>query len=484
MNIALTKGRATAPLCVDLDGTLVRSDLLHEAVFLLLRLNIFYLFVLPLWLLKGKAHFKAMIAERVMPDVDTVPYNQAVLDEIGTAREEGRPVLLVTASPARWAKAIADHLGLFDGVEASDGKTNLSSSTKARRLVDLFGQNGFDYIGNGRADVAVWDKARTAIVVPGERGANRYARTNTTAQTLDGQSTPSRRLKAWFKAIRIHQWLKNTLLFVSAILGARLLEVSSIWSLSIAFLSFSLCASSVYLLNDLLDIPVDRKHATKKSRPVAAGVLQVRETAVTSVLLLATAFALAATLPLKFMAVLVLYYATTCAYSFYIKRLLLIDVLTLAGLFTIRVLAGSAAIEGMISTWLLAFCMFFFLSLALVKRFVELNRQSGEAGWKTTGRSYHRSDLEPLSQGGMASGFAAVVVLALFIDSPQVVENYRHPEAIWLVCPLVLYIIMRIWILARRGEMHDDPVVFMMTDWRSQIMIAAGAAIMILSQVV
>ncbi|MEM9677555.1 MAG: UbiA family prenyltransferase [Pseudomonadota bacterium] len=482
MNIALTQETATTPLCVDLDGTLVRTDLLHEAVFLLLRLNAFYLFFLPLWLLKGKAHLKAQIAQRVTPDAETLPYNSSVLEEIGNARSQGRPVVLATASPTGWANAVAKHLGVFDSVEASDGQTNLSARTKANKLSGRFGKRGYDYIGNSKADIAVWEDAREALVVPGERAAGRYA-TASGARTLQADLGYGDRLKAWLKAMRVHQWLKNTLLFVSAILGVRFFDVSTIWTLGIAFLSFSLCASSVYLLNDLLDIPVDRKHASKMHRPLAAGRLQVHHVALASVCLLIAAFALAATLPLKFMAVLALYYAVTCAYSFYLKRLLLIDVLTLAGLFTIRVLAGSAAIEGIVSTWLLAFCMFFFLSLALVKRFVELERQSGQAGWKATGRGYQPCDLETLSQGGMAAGFAAVVVLALFIDSPQVVANYSHPQAIWLVCPLVLYILMRIWILARRGEMHDDPVVFMMTDWRSQIMIAAGALIMFLSQI-
>jgi len=448
---------------------------------MLLRLNVFYLFVLPLWAFKGKAHLKAQIAKHVTPAPETLPYNQAVLDEIKSARAEGRPIILATASPQTWGDAVSKHLDLFDSVEASDATTNLSSRKKADRLVALNGEQGFDYIGNGRADVAVWNHAREALVVPGEAAADRYAKSKS-ARTLAPQLSKSGKLKAWLKAIRVHQWLKNSLLFVPAILGVRFFDMTTVGSLMVAFIAFSLCASSVYLLNDLLDIPVDRNHPKKKERPLAAGTLQVHQVAVASGILLVAAFALAAFLPWRFMAVLALYYVITCTYSFYLKRLLLIDVLTLAGLFTIRVLAGSAAIEGIVSTWLLAFCMFFFLSLALVKRYVELNRQTGAAGWKATGRGYHRTDMETLSQSGMAAGFAAVVVLTLFIDSPQVAANYRHPEAIWLVCPLVLYILMRIWILARRGHMHDDPVVFMMIDWRSQIMIAAGAAIMFISQ--
>ena len=291
------------------------------------------------------------------------------------------------------------------------------------------------------------------------------------------------RWKLWLKAIRVHQWLKNTLLFVPSVLAFKFFDFGTILDLGLAFVAFSFCASSVYLLNDLVDIEVDRKHPTKCNRPIASGQLSVPDAVLGSVAMLCCSAWISLSLPLLFSLILLGYFAITCAYSFVLKRLLLIDVLALAGLFTIRVLAGAAAVGGEVSTWLLAFCMFFFLSLALVKRFVELDVREDEAGRENTGRGYRAQDLETLSQGGMASGFAAVVVLALFIDSPQIAANYARPEVIWLVCPLVLYLIFRIWILARRKEMNDDPVVFLMTDWRSQIMIAAGAIMMLISQV-
>ena len=488
MNIATYKGdikraaAAEAALCVDLDGTLIRTDMLHEAIFMLLRMNPLYLLMLPFWLIKGKAHLKAEIAARVSPDVEALPYNQKLIAWLKVQRARGREVILATASHRTYAEAIAGHLKIFDGIEASD-TVNLSGSAKAQRLVKRYGEKQFDYVGNGAADIPVWNVSRQAVIVGTERAALEYA-SRSHAVRFDTKEPYRSRLGLWVKAIRIHQWLKNTLLFVPAILAFQYFETATVVQLGIAFLSFSLCASSVYLLNDLTDMEVDRKHKTKHTRPIPSGMISVPDAILVSIVFQFCAFGFSLALPPAFTLVLAIYFCTTCAYSFFLKRLLLIDVLTLAGLFTIRVFAGSAAVGGVVSTWLLAFCVFFFLSLALVKRFVEVSNQLENAGRKETGRGYQAADLETLGQGGLASGFAAVVVLALFIDSPQIAENYHRPEFIWLVCPLILYLIFRIWILARRQEMHDDPVVFLMKDWRSQLMIGAGAVLMLVSQMV
>jgi 4-hydroxybenzoate polyprenyltransferase/phosphoserine phosphatase len=469
------------PLCVDLDGTLIKTDMLYEAVVLLVRQNPLNVLLLVFWLFKGKAFLKARIAEKVMPSADKLPYNQAVLDWLNDQKERGRSLILATASHKSYATAVAKHLGLFEQVEASCETTNLSSTRKADRLIESFGEGGFDYVGNSKDDVKVWDKARTAFIVGKERAAQLYLQNDNAFQIVETE--PARpRWKVWAKAIRIHQWLKNSLLFVPAILASQYFEFSTFVNLTIAFLSFGLCASSVYLLNDMVDVEVDRRHPTKKNRPLASGEIGMLQAGCVSLGMLVAGLALSLALPALFTLVLLLYFIITCAYSFVLKRLLLLDVLTLAGLFTIRVIAGATAVEGQVSTWLLAFCMFFFLSLALVKRFVEITTAEAEVNRAKTGRGYQTVDLETLGQGGVASGFAAVVVLALFIDSPEVAETYKYPQMIWLVCPLVLYIVFRIWILARRKEMHDDPVVFLITDWRSQIMIVAGAVIMLTSQ--
>ena len=474
---------ANLPLCVDLDGTLIAGDLLHESVFLLLKLNLFYLFLLPFWLLKGKPHLKTQIARRVQPDARNLPYNGPLIAWLRQEKNTGRKLILATASHETIANDVASHLNLFDEVEATSDETNLSGAAKAQRLEEIYGFKGFDYVGNAKDDIKVWDRANNAIAVGEDTAIRNYCKQNHAKRFAStSKASGLSPIKVWMKAIRVHQWLKNSLLFVPIVLGSRLLSITTAVDLSIAFFAFSFCASSVYLLNDLIDIDVDRRHKTKCKRPLAAGQISVSHASAASAALLVSAVALSSSLPLEFTAVLILYFVVTTAYTFFLKSFLLIDVLTLAGLFTLRVLAGSAAVESTVSAWLLAFCMFFFLSLALVKRFVEISTQLGGTSRETSGRGYQPVDLETLGQAGLGAGFAAVVVLALFIDSPAIAENYLSPQLIWLVCPLVLYLLIRIWILARRNQMNDDPVVFLMTDWRSQTMIAIGAVLMLMSQ--
>ncbi len=469
------------PLCVDLDGSLIRTDLLHEAVFAFLRGNLARIFLLAAWLVRGKAHLKAQLSARVQPDATNLPYTQELLELLKREKAEGRSLILATASPKSWADAVADHLGLFDDVIATTATENLAGSNKANRLAALFGEGGFDYVGNSKHDIAVWKQADTAIVVRPDLKARAWAKRNGVPIIADGH-VPATRLKTWAKAARVHQWLKNTLIFVPGVLSFDLLDMGSVATLLTAFFAFSLCASSVYLLNDVVDIDADRKHPTKCKRPIPAGRVSIQHAITGALACLLVAGSLATTLPWQFGAVLAVYAATTFAYSFLLKRVLLIDVFTLAGLFTIRVIAGSAVLLLPVSTWLLAFCVFFFLSLALVKRFVELQSIKPVSSEKLAGRGYRAEDIETIGQAGMASAFAAVVVLALFIDSPEIAQNYANPQMIWLVLPPVLFVAFRIWILARRREMHEDPVVFIMTDWRSQIMIAAGAIVMLGSQ--
>ena len=483
LKIATTEQpEGSRPLVVDLDGSLIRSDLLQEAVLLLARVNFLALFLLPLWIMRGKAHLKMQLANRVTPNASLLPYRLHLLEWLKAERAAGRTLVLATASPRSWALAVADHLGLFDRIESTDERVNLSGNAKAERLTSLYGQGGYDYVGNSMADYPVWDSAGTAVIVGHDRAARRYAG-QSVVDRLDDPGFQKPGWRVWLKAIRIHQWLKNALIFVPAILTSQVFSGAHIPALLIAFLAFSLSASSVYLLNDLLDIEADRKHRSKFTRPIPAGLVSPVSAVMVSMLFILTALAMSLALPVQFTAVLGLYLVTTTLYSFILKRMLLIDTLTLAGLFAIRVFAGSAAISAPISTWLLAFCIFFFFSLALVKRFVELDHQVDVKGARDTGRGYHSADLETLSQSGLASGFAAVVVLALYVDSPQMVQIYNRPELVWLICPLVLYMVVRIWILARRKEMNEDPVVFLMTDWRSQLMIAAGAVVMIIAQI-
>lgn len=472
-----TDGAEVRPLVVDLDGTLIRTDLLVESVFALLKLNILFGFLLPLWLFKGKAALKHEIAARVDIDAGLLPYHAEFLTYLRDQYASGRRLVLATASNERFAEAVSLNLGIFHDVLASSATVNLSGRRKLERLRALFGDRGFDYAANAKVDLPLWETASEAILVNPERGVKKAAaRQRKISQVFDDRTGFP--LKLYLKALRLHQWVKNLLIFVPLLMAHRFGDPLLVGQALLAFLAFGLCASSVYLLNDLLDLPDDRKHPTKRHRPFAAGSISIVNGAALIPGLLISAFTLALVLPVEFVGVLAFYYVITLAYSFRLKRAALVDVLTLAGLYTIRIIAGAAAVSVVPSFWLLAFSMFLFLSLALVKRFTELLTMQQQERTKTSGRGYATTDLETLSQFGSASAYMAVLVLALYINSEAVRDLYTHPEVIWLLCPLLLYMVTRIWLLARRDELHEDPVVFVIRDRRSQWLAAIGAALL------
>jgi 4-hydroxybenzoate polyprenyltransferase len=452
-----------------LDGTLLRSDLLMET-------GLAYVgsaplkFMTPLaWLTKGKASLKEGLALATEIDVSVLPYDPEVLELIHTARGRGQPVVLATASHHTLAQRVANHLQVFDSVLATSEGRNLSAQRKRDALVALYGERGFDYAGNAHDDVVVWGAARQAYVVNPHRGVERRA----AAQGNVAHVVRSNRagLKDWVKALRLHQWMKNFLVFVPALAAHQLGHLGAIATGMLAFLLFGLCASSVYILNDLLDLTDDRHHKTKHKRPFASGRLSIQSGLIVFPLLLVLSFAGAwLLLPPLFSAVLFVYYALTLAYSLLLKRLMALDVIALASLYTMRILAGGAAFTLPLTFWLLAFSMFIFLSLALVKRYAELRdaRQKGSLG-KARGRGYYPDDLEMISSLGASTGYLAVMVLALYVHDSETVALYAHPHYVWLACPLLLYWVTRIWMLTHRGEMHSDPVVFAMRDRNSLV---------------
>ncbi|MCC0032133.1 MAG: UbiA family prenyltransferase [Brucellaceae bacterium] len=465
-------------LAVDLDGTLIASDLLFESLFLLLRANPAYLFLLPVWYWRGgMARLKSEIAERVMPDIGSLPYREAVLEEMRIARSEGRKIVLATGSPERYAHAVADHLGQFDVVLATTPDRNLTAHRKRDLLNERFGEAGYDYMGNAKPDVVIFDSARKAIAVAPDKAAAAW-QADHGGKRIDA---PKPGWRTIVKMLRVHQWLKNTLIAVPVVLSHEYFNPQMIVACLLAFIAFSATASAIYILNDCFDLTLDRKHPTKRNRPFASGQLSIPFGMAAMGTLIAIAAVAASFLPGLFWLALGAYLVTTTAYSLSLKRMLLIDVLTLAGLYTMRILAGAAATGTSVSFWLLAFSIFFFLSLALVKRFVELKDTELEEGTRIAGRGYRPEDYEVISQAGLGSAFAAVLVLALYIDSDAVKEMYSTPWLVWPLSPIVLYIILRIWVLARRGEMHEDPVVFIMRDWRSQLMAAIGAGLLFIA---
>jgi 4-hydroxybenzoate polyprenyltransferase len=458
------------PLVVDLDGTLIRTDLLHESVFALIKRNVLYIFMLPLWLLRGKAHMKQQIADRVELKFDLLPYESEFLEYLRAEQKSGRRLILATASNAAFAEGVARHLGIFDDAVGSTPTENNSGSRKLRRIRALLNGADFAYAGNSRVDLPIWKESSGALLVNAPNGLrSRAEKVSTVVRVFDNKR---RVLLALMKAMRPHQWLKNILVFVPVVLTQQMSSAEMLMQSALAFISFSLCASSVYLLNDLLDLPSDRQHPKKRARPFAAGDLPILYGVVAKILLLGTSMLIALTLPPYFFPVLVLYYGCTMAYSLWLKRAALLDAVMLAGLYTLRLVAGAAAIFVAPTFWLLAFSMFIFMSLALIKRYSELILVQADGKGTLAGRAYQSVDTDTLAALGAASGYLAVLVLAFYINSDKVYQQYARPEALWLLCPMMMYWISRMWLLTRRGEMHDDPVVFTIRDKRTYVLAA------------
>jgi 4-hydroxybenzoate polyprenyltransferase len=464
------------PLVIDLDGTLVRTDLLHESVLQMVRRAPYLLFALPYWLLSGKAFFKRRVAEHFTPDFDSLPYDPEVLAWIREQRDDGPRIVLCTASDSAYAEGVASHLGLFDEVFGSDGKTNLSAHRKAELLVDRFGDRGFDYAGNSSADLEVWRDSRRAILVDTSASVGHRARQRCDVEREFPRNVP--RLSTWLRAIRLHQWLKNLLVFVPLAGAHQLGDLNLLWQASIAFLAFGLCASSVYILNDLADVQSDRHHPRKRLRPFASGALPAAQGIVAAAVLLVGAIALATAVTPSFLLWLGVYFALTLAYTFDLKRRPLVDCVALGALYTLRIVAGWSAVGMAASFWLLAFSLFLFLSLAFVKRYSELAAVVREGRIEAQGRGYIASDLQLVQTMGVAAGFNAVLLMALYINGDTVLRLYHRPEILWLAIPVVLYWISRMWMKAHRGDMQDDPLLYALRDRYSIacVVICAGIA--------
>ena len=454
------------PLCVDLDGTLILTDTLAESFLVAITEDARVLLQMPLWLMRGRAYLKHQLSQRVNLNVAKLPINQAVLEYLKAQREAGRRLILVTAADIRIAREVAAQVGLFDEVMASDGVENLAGRRKAEKLEKRFGKRGFDYAGNENRDLAIWASARRAIVVSSSPALARKAAKE--CEVEKAFIVPSPTIREWVKALRVHQWTKNLLIFVP-LLGAHAWGDFGKLAASVgAFVVFCLGASSAYILNDLLDLESDRLHVSKHRRPFASGRISLVTGAITGTFLcLAAVTMMLAALPWKFCATFAGYYVLTLLYSHVLKRIVLVDVFLLASLYCIRVLAGGNAASVSVSSWLLAFSLFIFLSLALAKRFTELRSLLSAKAPSIKGRGYQVVDLELVSTMGVASGYIAALVLAFYINNPTVTMLYSHPDALWAACIVILYWISRIWLFAHRGQLHDDPVVFAIKDRQS-----------------
>ncbi|SNT35984.1 4-hydroxybenzoate polyprenyltransferase, partial [Granulicella rosea] len=449
-----------APLCVDLDGTLVKSDTLVDAVLVLARQDFRHVLRIPGWIAQGKASFKRHVNEAVKLNVAALPYNRELLEYLYHQHAEGRELYLATAADRVMAERVAAHLDIFAGVFASDGAVNLAGKNKLAAFRERFGDR-FSYVGNASPDIPLLTACLDPMVAnptAGLRAGLKSAKVTPVRSFMDTSSP----IKAWLKAIRLHQWAKNVLIFAPLILAHSWFAGSIVASL-IAFVSFGLCASATYIVNDLLDLEADRQHARKRNRPFAAGNLSAISGVMVVALFLAISAGLALLLPVAaarlgqpliepmgFFGWLILYAFVTSAYSFLLKRVVMVDVIVLAGLYTIRIIAGAAATGIPISPWLGGFSIFFFLSLAFVKRFAELESLHSRGLAPANGRGYLVADIEQLRSFGTSAGYASVVVLTLYISAVDV-RLYHHGVRLWLLLPVMLLWLSQLWLLASRG---------------------------------
>ena len=453
-------------LVVDLDHTLLKSDMLFESFWSAIGRDWRNPFRSLLALTRGRAALKRYLAETAEVDVATLPYDPEVMAYVETWRSAGGRTALVTASDETIARDIADHLNLFDEAHGSDGAENLKGARKARFLVETYGEKQFSYMGDSKADLAVWAHAKRAITV--NLSKDMQARAAQVADEVEHLSTHTPAIGAYLGAIRPHQWIKNALVF-TPMLAAHQIDGATLFLALMAFVAFCLTASSAYVLNDLLDIEADRTHWRKRLRPFAAGRIPIASGAWMAAGLLLAGLLPALLIGPVFLAVIFGYFVLTTGYSLNLKRRIIIDICVLAGLYTTRIVAGGVATGLLPSAWLLAFSIFFFLSLAAVKRQAELVDNARQGKLKISRRGYRVDDLPIISMISISSGYAAVLVMALYVNSLAVTELYATPEALWGVCVVLLYWITRTVFVASRGNMHDDPVIYAVRDRISQI---------------
>ena len=445
------------PLVVDLDGTLLRSDLLLESALRLIRQRPSLALLMPLWLLRGRAYLKQRIFRLIHLDVSHLPLHEAFLSWLRDEKARGRRLVLATASDHEQACSTVQSLRLFDTVLGSDGRRNLKGRQKLERIVEVCGEE-FDYAGNSRADLAIWRACQGAVLVNAPRGLERSARR--AGNVVRVFPRPVTDFRDILGAMRCYQWVKNLLLCVPAITSHTIFDVPVAGKTALAFFAFALCASAGYILNDLLDLEEDRRHKTKKNRALASGRVAIGAGFLLAILCLTASASIARFLPIAFTTALTTYIALSVSYSVFLKRLLVVDVLALAVLYTLRVVAGGFATGIVLSPWLLSFAFFLFLSLAFAKRAADLVQHRQDHQRILPGRGYLTTDLEAVSIAGMCGGFLSALVLTLYINSESVQLLYRRPGLLWGLQPILLYYLTRLWVICRRGDLTEDPIEY------------------------
>ena len=466
-------------LAIDLDGTLTLVDTFYESVLKLLFVKPFLVLLFPVWLLAGKADFKAKISNLIPFNPESIPYNTDLIEWIRHEKAQNREIALCTASDISIAKAVSTHLGIFDHVIGSDENVNNSGLNKRAILDSRFGERGYDYAGNSIDDVDVWAGCNKAIFVAVSQQVESKALQ--ICHVVKKFPRPRITLSSWRKFFRIEQWVKNLLLFVPIFAAHKLANMDALFPLLPAFLSFSLCASAGYILNDLSDLESDRRHPYKCNRPLAAGVIPVKYALLLVTLCVLSAFFIGSAVGSLFVLCLFAYFGSTALYSFVFKRYIILDCIFLAGLYVLRIIGGGIAANIIPSFWLLAFSSFIFLSLAFQKRYAEINVHISNNNDHVSGRGYRISDAPVLQIMGITSGYASVLLLSLYLNSEKVKSLYSQPDLIWIALPLLLFWISRLWLKAHRGEIYEDPVVYALQDRGSLLLILFSVSVFLIA---
>ncbi|PID76014.1 MAG: 4-hydroxybenzoate polyprenyltransferase [Deltaproteobacteria bacterium] len=471
--------KEATPLIVDLDKTLIYTDSLVESVVLLIKKNPVYFFIIFFWLFKGKARLKTEIVNRVSLDIETLPYNKPFIEWLKVEKEKGRKLYLVTAAHKEIAKKVMNYLNFFDGFFATEESCNLKGSKKCALIKEKIGDD-FVYAGDSKVDLLIWKDSEAAVLVNAPSSLANEVR----KKTIIEAEFPRKKIgiRTWLRALRIHQWVKNILLFVPLLTAFEFLNVFKIFSVIFAFLAYSLVASGTYVLNDIFDLNSDRAHMLKRHRPFACGDIQIINGIVIAGIFFILALTIALYISEVFTAILAFYFILTVTYSLFFKKHIIIDVIILSFLYTLRIIAGVTVIQVDISSWLFAFSMFLFLSLALIKRCGELVSFGKEDQKRTiVGRDYMPSDLVVLWPLGVGASLLAIVVLSLFINAPETQQKYASPELLWGPAVVIMYWLGRMWIKTSRGEIDDDPILYVIKDSISYMIFFFTISITIIS---
>jgi 4-hydroxybenzoate polyprenyltransferase len=470
----------TIPLVVDLDGTLIFTDLLYEAIILFVKKNPLNIFLCFLWLFKGKVYFKNKIFSIVIIQSKLLPYNRALIDFLEKEKAKGRKIILATASPLPIAIEIAGSCPIFSEVYGTENKVNLKGANKLKLLTEKFGKGKFDYIANSLSDVKIFTSCRYSYLVNPSKSLEKrtIARSNLKYVWHCGKNSP----RDYLKAMRVYQWLKNLLLFVPLITSHLIGSVPLFVKTLEAFFLFSFVASAGYLINDLLDLNADRAHPRKKFRALASGKLSIPSVFILAFILFSVGIFFAIKINFLFFIVLLSYFFLSMIYSLYLKKIILYDIFILTVLYSIRIVAGGIVVNVVLSFWLIAFSVFLFLSLAFVKRCSELIQIGKNNDLKNRGRGYSGEDIILLQIMGIVCGFMSIIVFSLYINSAEVVRLYAQPKILWLISFLFLFWISRIWFYTIRGKMTDDPIIFAVKDITSYFIFLFTALIILLSK--